>query len=172
MTLGKKIRILRLRKGLSQNDLAALCGLSRRTVTSYESDVSKPGSRRHYEQLADALGVNVTALLESDSEVLPLRDEADRIAGIESSPEANPGFSYEISAFLGNTRDIFADNRLSEQSKDMLMHAIQEIYWDVKKDCFLKAGSGARDFDFPAEECGEPESESENILISADKENE
>jgi len=136
MTFGKKLRILRTRRGLSQTELATLCGLSRRTVTSYESDVSKPGSKHHYEQLANALGVNVSALLEAESTEAPEQAEAERILGLDSAPEASPDTSYEISTFLRTARDIFADNRLTEHSKDLLMHTLQEIYWEVKKECF------------------------------------
>ena len=61
-TFGQNLRTLRQARGLSQDRLGALAGLSGRSVRSWEADAAKP---RHgaLAALAAALGVPVAALL-------------------------------------------------------------------------------------------------------------
>jgi transcriptional regulator with XRE-family HTH domain len=66
--LAKKIIELRKKKGLSQEKLAELAGVTRRTIAYYETDDSKP----HIENLkaiASVLKVSVDSLLEINSNV-------------------------------------------------------------------------------------------------------
>jgi transcriptional regulator with XRE-family HTH domain len=62
MTIGKEIRAARLKKKLTQPDLASTLGKSVRMIQSYESDEVTP-SFEIVEQIATALGVNPVKLL-------------------------------------------------------------------------------------------------------------
>ena len=67
MTLGEKIRELRKRKNLTQQQLADLCHMERRLLWGYENDRNKP-SANTYVLLAKALGCNLDYLMESDTD--------------------------------------------------------------------------------------------------------
>ena len=58
MTFGEKVKELRTRKGLSQEDLAAMAGVTVRTVRNWETGGKYPRSRELYAKLADALDCN------------------------------------------------------------------------------------------------------------------
>ena len=58
MTFGEKVKELRTRKGLSQEDLASKTGVTVRTVRNWETGGKYPRSRDLYAKLADALGVS------------------------------------------------------------------------------------------------------------------
>lgn len=62
-TLPERLRRLRVERGLSDRELAALAGVgSRCTVTRFESGLRTPNAD-HLQQLAGALGVSVTYLI-------------------------------------------------------------------------------------------------------------
>ena len=66
MTFGEKVRNERNRLGLSQDELAKQIGVSRRVISSYENDSSRPRGTERYQKLADSLGVNINYLLSED----------------------------------------------------------------------------------------------------------
>lgn len=61
MTIGQNIRACRKRRGLTQNQLGTLCGISGAAVGSYEKGATLP-KRRVVEKLAAALDVPVDRL--------------------------------------------------------------------------------------------------------------
>ena len=67
MTLGEKIRELRKRKNLTQQQLADLCHMERRLLWGYENDRNKP-SANTYVLLSKALGCELSYLMGSGSE--------------------------------------------------------------------------------------------------------
>ncbi|WP_082660362.1 helix-turn-helix domain-containing protein [Sphingopyxis sp. H050] len=73
---GARLHRLRIRKGLSQGDVAAQLGVSAPSISGWESGRSRPKHAR-LDQLADLLGVSPSELLEEpDSE--DLQDIIDR----------------------------------------------------------------------------------------------
>jgi transcriptional regulator with XRE-family HTH domain len=65
-TLAKNIIKLRKKHGLSQEDLAKLSGVSRRTIALYETKAAKP-PLKNIEKIADALKVKIEALTGKES---------------------------------------------------------------------------------------------------------
>ncbi len=57
VSLGKRIRELRILKGLSQEDIAERCGVSTSSVSHWETDISSP-NKAHRKLLADALCIH------------------------------------------------------------------------------------------------------------------
>ncbi|MBP5173722.1 MAG: helix-turn-helix domain-containing protein [Clostridia bacterium] len=128
MTFGKMIRLLRIRNSLSQEELASAAGLSRRTVTAYETGRSRPGSMAKYKRLADALGVDIGLLLDGKKP-----DEVKMTVG--DADQETPAPAREL---YEEARAVFADENLTEADKDLIMHSLQEIYWDIKKEIMKK----------------------------------
>lgn len=65
--LSQKLRMLRLEQGLSQEQLASMAGLHRTYVGSVERG-ERNISIDNIEKLANALGCNITKLLEKDND--------------------------------------------------------------------------------------------------------
>ena len=86
MTMGEIIRLLRKRKGFTQDALSEMTGLSRVTLSAYESGKAEP-NLKSAAVLADALGISIDTLLGRETSVVPpiedteisqLRDEIRR----------------------------------------------------------------------------------------------
>lgn len=75
--VGQKIRWFRIQKGLSQNDLAHLIGVSYQQLHKYENGSNSVSASRMFE-LAEALGVSVSMFFEdfSDEEEAPSAEAA------------------------------------------------------------------------------------------------
>ncbi|MAZ39695.1 MAG: hypothetical protein CMF49_06205 [Legionellales bacterium] len=65
MIIGKKIKMQRVSKGMSQSDLANCVGITQQTLQRLESGKAK--TSRHIDKIASALGVDVDYLSEEDA---------------------------------------------------------------------------------------------------------
>ena len=69
MTVGERIKKIRLEKGLTQKQLAEKCGLFDSTIRKYESGRQNPKIET-VEKIANALGVETSELLYEQSELI------------------------------------------------------------------------------------------------------
>ena len=122
MKFGEKVRRLRNEQGLSQTELGKLCGLSLRTIRTYEVDGRYPKQREVYSKLAAALGCDVNYLLSEDEEFVL---QAKQTYGYQGARDAEELIA-DISA-------LFAGGELSEDAKDGVMRALQDAYWMAKE---------------------------------------
>ena len=135
---GEKIRARREEMRLSQEQLAGLCGLSRRSIISYETTDKRPHAST-IRALAKALKVTVRYLE---------RDEiTDPQAGIEQEPfisEAREMFgsrgAEEMTRLLEQNEALFAGGTLTESQKDMFYEAITRAYFANKQKAREKYG--------------------------------
>jgi putative transcriptional regulator len=67
ITLGKNIKAIRKSKGMSQAELANICGKDRQSLERVENGRVNP-TIHYLKVIADGLGVNLKDLLDSDSE--------------------------------------------------------------------------------------------------------
>jgi len=140
----EKVRMRREEMHLSQEQLADLCGLTRRSIVSYETTGRKPYASS-LRKLAAALGVTVR-YLEHD-EIL------DPLAGIDEEPfiqEAREMYGKrgadEMASLLSQNEALFAGGTLTEDQKDMFFEAIARAYFMNKeraRDKFGKKKSAA-----------------------------
>jgi transcriptional regulator with XRE-family HTH domain len=92
--IGERIKMLRENKGISQNKLAAMLGLSRSSVSAWEKGLNCPTAYSLIE-LADIFGVSV-----------------DCILGVKAAPSIDvTGLDDEEIAVLVRTADKFKENR-------------------------------------------------------------
>ena len=80
--LNERIRKLRLAKGMTLQQLGDFFGISRGSVSSWESGVNIPDSRK-LEKLADVLGTSVGYLLSGNSQLNQDGDFISKVAFIE-----------------------------------------------------------------------------------------
>ena len=114
---GEKVKNRRAELRIDQDQLAGLCGVSRRTIVSYETQGKYPREAT-LRKLASALGVTERYLTNDD--------ETDPSAGINEEPfiqEARDAFgkkgAEEMAAVLSQNEALFAGGTLSEDQKDM-----------------------------------------------------
>ena len=121
MTFGEKVRAERKKNGMSQDDLAAAVGVSRRSVTSWETDKAFPRTRQMYAKLAETLGVPVNYILSDDDAFILEAEEQFGYRGKKGAEQ----LTREITG-------LFAGGELAEEDMDALMFAVQQAYVEAK----------------------------------------
>jgi len=137
-TFGEKIKLHREERELSQEDLGNLCGLTRRSIITYEADGSRP-RQSTVRKLATALGV---------TEYYLSHDECENPSeGIEEEPyiqSARDAFGKtaadQLAEALKNDTSMLAGGTLSEEQKDMFYQAITKAYFMNKERAREKFG--------------------------------
>lgn len=122
MTFGEKIRDLRTTKEWSQEALAKMLGVSRRTVVAYEQGQSYPRHREVYEKLAEIFSVDVNYLRTENEEFL---EGVGQQYGRRGQMQAQ-----EI---LEQSRGLFAGGTLSPEDEIAFIQEIQQVYLDSKR---------------------------------------
>ena len=137
-TFGEKIRMRREEMDLSQEQLAKLCGMTRRSIVSYETINKKPYAST-MKKLAEALGVTIRYLEHDDID--------DPQAGIDEEPfiqEARERYGKkgadEMAELLTKNEQLFAGGTLSEEQKDMFYEAVTKAYFMNKRHAREKYG--------------------------------
>ena len=122
MTFGEKVRNERNRLGLSQDELAAKIGGTRRVISSYENDSSRPRGTERYNKLADALGVNINYLLSEDEAFIANVEDNYGRRGAKQAKE-----------LLAEVTGLFAGGEMADEDMREMVDAIQEAYLIAKK---------------------------------------
>lgn len=120
MKFPKKLVRMRLAKNLTQKELAESIGISLRQIQYYESGVNMP-SKKTLDKLVKTLDTTVSFLL-SEEELFIV--EANDKGGSRGKKRAED--------IINETRILFAGGELSQESKDAVFQAMQEIYWESK----------------------------------------
>ena len=90
-------------------------------ITRYEHGLSLPRTKDAYKKIADFFGVSVNYLLTEDEEFVVEASEQYGSRGMKQAQELIDGMS-----------GLFAGGTLSDQDKDAVMKALQDIYWESK----------------------------------------
>lgn len=140
-TFGEKIRMRREELRLTQEQLAALAGLTRRSIVSYETTGKRPYAST-VQKIAAALGVTVRYLEHDEID--------DPQAGIDEEPfiqEAREMYgkkgAEELAAVLEQNEALFAGGTLTEDQKDMFFEAVSRAYFMNKERAREKFGRRA-----------------------------
>lgn len=123
MTFGEKVKSLREKQGWTQKELAERLHVSMRTVVSYERGQSYPKQRRMYTTMANLFSVDVNYLY-TEREEESFLDEANPLTERED----------EMSHLIRQAQAMFSGGMLSDEDKDAVMRALQEAYWDARKE--------------------------------------
>lgn len=135
---GEKVKSRREELQLGQEHLGRLCGVSRRTIVSYETGGKYPREAT-LRKLTKALGVTERYLLTDDCD--------DPEAGIDEEPfirAARDSFgrkgAEEMAALLRQNEALFAGGTLNEDQKDMFYEAVSRAYFANKQHAREKFG--------------------------------
>ena len=121
MTFAEKFKKERVKKELTQQQVADSLGITRKMITLYEKGTSLPRTREAYKKIADFFCVDLNYLLTEDENFVVLATEKYGARGKKQAQDLVDGIS-----------GLFAGGTLSEQDKDAVMKALQDIYWDSK----------------------------------------
>ena len=121
MTLGEKIKEERKKLNMSQDDLARAMNVSRRSVTSWETDKSLPRTRKVYEKLAEVLQVPLNYLLQDD--------QAFILEAYEKYGTRGKKGAEKLATELGN---MFTGGEIADEDMDTLMFGLQQAYLTAK----------------------------------------
>lgn len=123
MTFGEKIKNERNRLGLNQDELAKKIGVTRRVISSYENDSSRPRGTERYKKLAEALGVNINYLLSEDEAFIADVEDNYGHRGAKQAKE-----------LLAEVTGLFAGGEMADEDMREMVDAIQEAYLIAKKN--------------------------------------
>ena len=123
MTFGEKVRELRIKNGYSQAELASLAGVTKRTVSNWETEGKYPRSGELYEKLSEALGCTVQ-YLRGEQEMFFTR----------AAEEYGTRGQQQALDFLDSTRAMFAGGDLSPEDIDMIGKHFMEMFWEAKEN--------------------------------------
>ena len=123
MTFGEKLAELRARKGMTQTQLANTSGVAFRTIQNWEGGARTPRSVDQAKKVADALGVEVTSLL-NDSDTFVVK------AGEEFGYRGKKG----AKKLLDEVSGLFSGGEMAEEDIDEFMLGIQQAYIIAKRN--------------------------------------
>lgn len=121
MKFAEKLKAARLDKGYTQKQLAEISHVALRTIVSYEKGDSYPRKRETYADLAKALDVEKNYLLTEDEEFV-----------VNAAEQYGTNGAAQAQAVINGFSGLCAGGTLSENDKDAVMKALQDIYWESK----------------------------------------
>lgn len=121
MTFGEKFKAERVKRNMTQQEAADCLGINRRMITRYENGLSYPRTRDAYRKIADLFEVDVNYLLTEEDKFIVQASERYGSRGMKQAQD-----------LIDSMSGLFAGGTLSEQDKDAVMKALQDIYWESK----------------------------------------
>lgn len=122
MSFGDKLKDLRIKSGMSQEQLAKQLGITRRSIVYYETSERYPKKREILLGIANVFSVPVDFLVTEREEFVI--DAAEKY-GSSGVRDAN-----ELIAEIGG---LFAGGKLDEEDKDKVFKAITDLYFEAKQ---------------------------------------
>lgn len=132
MTFSDKIKRSREVRHLSQQQLADLTGVSKRTIASYESTsaIARPSTMR---KLAEALMVSVD-YLQNDTITDPTHGLEKKEYVDEARQRYGEKAAKEMDFLLEKNAALFAGGELSQEAKDAFFEAVMKAYLTCKDE--------------------------------------
>lgn len=123
MKFGEKVRALRKEMKKTQEEVAKELNIALRTYKNYELCQTYPKKREVYYTLAEYFGVNVNYLFTEDEAFI-----------IEVKDTYGPQGMSQAQKLIQEVSSLFSGGKLEEEERDMVMRAIQDIYWEAKEE--------------------------------------
>lgn len=118
-TFGEKLRMLRKGKRITQTQLANVFGLSLRTIQNYEKGLSYPKQTELYARIAAFFDVSVEYLISGTEYEFP-------------DYEPRKPSHQDVQHLVAEVGGLFAGGDISEEDKDTVIQAINNLYWSAK----------------------------------------
>lgn len=122
MNLAEKLKFCRTEMKLSQIEMAAKLGVSRRAYINYEQGTSLPRDVRVMERMADLLGVSMDYLMDSRDEFLLKTEDAYGYRG-----------KLQAKRILDATEQLCAGGSLSPADEEQFQQHMFQIFTRMKE---------------------------------------
>ena len=122
MKFGEKVRDLRKKHSLTQDELAQCLGINKRTIIGWERDGRYPRSVEMLEKMADIFHVPLTYLQPDQSLFIERATEA---YGKKDKIEAQH-LAFELT-------ELFASGELTPQDMDGIMYEMHKAYFKYRE---------------------------------------
>lgn len=122
MLFGEKLKKLRTEANMSQEELAARVGITRRSIVYYETKSRYPKRREVITGLAKVFNVPVDFLINDGDDFIA---RAAARFGATGAAEA-----MQLVEEIGG---LFAGGSLNQEDKDKIFKAISDLYWESKE---------------------------------------
>ena len=123
MEFSEKLKTARLAKQMSQKDLAEKTGFTTRTIQNYETGGRLPKRRDTYRKLADALDICEEDLLDGNADFV-----------LRASTQYGKRGARQAWDLVADLKAMWAGGEMEEADMDEIMQAVQEAYWEAKKN--------------------------------------
>ena len=123
MDFAKKLKELRIEKGLTQEELAKKSGISLKTISRYELGETLPRSQKYYEKLAEALDVDTNYFLSKEADFVINARKNFGSKGAKDAQEL-------VNGMIG----LMAGGELPEEDKATILNAMQEAFYMAKME--------------------------------------
>ena len=123
MEFSEKLKKARIAKQMSQKELAEATGITTRTIQNYETTKKLPKKRDTYKKLADALGISEEDLLDGNTDFV-----------LRASAHYGSRGARQAWDLVADLKAMWAGGEMEEDDMDAIMQAVQEAYWDAKKN--------------------------------------
>ena len=122
MSFGARLKEARVKAGLQQKQLAALSGISLRTIQNWEGDKRRPSHFDAVSEVAKVLGVSCSQLLsEEDARV------------IEAAERGGSKSRRDVEMLISEVSGLFAGGELDEEEKEAVFAALNQAYWEARE---------------------------------------
>lgn len=132
MTFSDKVKIARDKRGINQEQLAELMGVSRRSVVAWETTGTMPRGWR-IRKLAELLGVSED-YLENDEITDPQYGLEKKEYVEETRSRFGDRAAKEVDALLEKNVALFAGGEISQEAKDAYFEAVMKAYIACKEE--------------------------------------
>ena len=122
MEFGEKLKQIRIASHLSQEQLADITGLERKTIARYEMGETIPRYNKVYEKLSEFFKTSID-FWKNDNP-----DDFQQTAAIAYGADAK----MQAQKLLDDAAGLFAGGALSDEDKDAVFNALQKVYWEIK----------------------------------------
>ena len=122
MAFGDNLKAARNKAGISQEKLANILGVAKRTIAYYEANQTLPPAEL-LPKIAKFFGVSIDSLITEQEEFVVQAYEQNGAKGVR-----------DAASLVREVSGMFAGGSLSEEDKDAVMRAIQDAYWIAKEE--------------------------------------
>ncbi len=129
MAFSDNVRNLRKDRKLTQKEAATAIGVTVRTWQNYEMGVCMPRTEKTVRRIADFFKVRLSDLLSPEDYYI-----------INASERGGNKAARELRALLSELTALYSGGKLSEEDRDLVIKALNEVYWDSKEKALEKYG--------------------------------
>ncbi len=135
MSLGNRLFHARKKQGLSQEDVAAKLGVSRQTVSKWETDETLPDIRQA-KQMARLYNLSLDELIEFDVDLQEIQEVIERTsAELEEKIDWTSAWGKKYPILLSYQKEVNAANFAARLS--MMLEELKRDYGYTDLDAFL-----------------------------------